>query len=285
MRSAVSPRIARFKSTCHVDRLHATCVEAVARCRDVLRGGQLDRPVEQPRRFRRSRRRAFALPDVEGEVVVVATGADERGAVHVRDQVKADQVAVERERLGDVADVQVHVADGGAGIGLGLGLAAGDEIEQSTHVQWVRCDRFDVREIGPALARVVGGELDSVAVGVGQIDRLGDSVVGGALDRSLADHDALGDAGEFEAARVEQGHVVQTGVPADAARAGRFVQDDQLLAACREPGLIAVAARELQPQDVAVERDRAVELGDLQVGGAERECDPEAARGVRPGLR
>ena len=35
---------------------------------------------------------------------------------------------------------------------------------------------------GPQLARAVGGQLDAVAIGVGQVDGLVRAVVGGALD-------------------------------------------------------------------------------------------------------
>jgi len=59
------------------------------------------------------------------------------------------------------------------------------EPEQSDHVE--RAGRYDagVGQLGPGRAGAVGGQLDAVAVGVGQADGLGDPVVGRAGDRRI----------------------------------------------------------------------------------------------------
>ena len=54
--------------------------------------------------------------------------------------------------------------------------------------------------VGPLLARAVGGELDAVAVGVGQVDRLVRAVVGGALDRRARGGQPQRGAGQLLAA-------------------------------------------------------------------------------------
>jgi hypothetical protein len=54
----------------------------------------------------------MALPGIEADVVVVATGRDERcgGAVALH-ELEAEDAAVEVERALELCDFQVHVAD------------------------------------------------------------------------------------------------------------------------------------------------------------------------------
>ncbi len=73
----------------------------------------------------------------------------------------------------------------------------------------------------PVLARPVGIELDPEAVGVAQVQRLGDAVVGGALERPARRGDAAHAVGERGAAGVQPGDVVEAG-GARRQRRGRF---------------------------------------------------------------
>src|SRR3954447_15374334 len=99
---------------------------------------------------------------------------------------------------------------------------------QAVEVERVRAaERLELRPDG---ARPVGRELDAVAVRVGQVDRLGDPVVGGALDRRARDGQALEGAGQRLAARRQQRHVVEPGVAAGAARDLLLDEHDELLA-------------------------------------------------------
>ncbi len=103
---------------------------------------QLDRPVTQADGVLRRGADALAAPDVEAEVVVVAAGADERGAAEVRLHLEAEHVAVEREAPVDVADVQVQVAHPQARARTcGVGVLALDRGQQRAEVQRRRAAR------------------------------------------------------------------------------------------------------------------------------------------------
>ena len=54
-----------------------------------------------------------------------------------------------------------------------------------------------IRERRQLLARAVGVQLDPVVVGVAQVDRLRDAVIGRALDPRLRARQALDGAGEL----------------------------------------------------------------------------------------
>src|SRR4051794_40405836 len=75
------------------------------------------------------------------------------------------------------------------------GLLALDEAQQPLGVQ--RLGAVEVAEVGPLLAGAVGGELDPVAVGVGEVDRLVGAVVRRALDRRSALGETQRGAGEL----------------------------------------------------------------------------------------
>ena len=114
--------------------------------------------------------------------MVVAAGAEERRLLAQRGHhVEAEHVGVERVRRGDVGDLQVHVAHDRAG---GqpverLGLHAAHEI-----VDVERLRGESLRNVAlPERARAVPVDLDAVPVGVAQVDRLADDVVGEAGER------------------------------------------------------------------------------------------------------
>src|SRR4051795_11967352 len=105
-------------------------------------------------------------------------------------------------------------------------------------------------ELRPDVARPVGRELDAVAVRVGQVDRLGDPVVGGAFDRRARDGQALEGAGQRLAAPRQQRHVVEPGVAAGAARGLLLDEHDEVLAAGAHRGDRVLAAVQPQPDRV-----------------------------------
>src|SRR5207245_11311312 len=72
---------------------------------------QRDRVEAQTGGVGRGRAGTAAVPRVQAEVVVVAAGRDEEGRLAAGDDVEAEDPMVERLRLGDVADLQVGVAD------------------------------------------------------------------------------------------------------------------------------------------------------------------------------
>ena len=129
-------------------------------------------------------RSAATLPRVQADVVVVAAGGEERRRGQLRLFFEAERVAVEGAGAGHVGDLQVHVADERLGGHRG-GRLVERLREQVLQVERQRDHVHAVPVAGalPALARPVGVELDPEAVGVAQVERLGDAVVGGALER------------------------------------------------------------------------------------------------------
>ena len=107
---------------------------------------------------------------------MVAAGAHERRRAEVGLLLEAEHVAVEREALVDVADVQVQVAHPQAVTDLRRGLLTGDRAQQRLEVE---CGgAAAVAEVGrPGGLVAVGGQLDAVAVRVGQVDRLVRAVI------------------------------------------------------------------------------------------------------------
>ena len=145
----------------------------------------------------------------------------------------------------------------------GCGFLVRDQAHQAREVERLgAADRGRVAQVAPVLAAAVGGELDAVVVGVGQVDRLGDAVVGRAADARAGDREAGGGAGELEPRRVQEREVVEPGVAAGAAGVRVLDEDEQVLAAGAERGAVAVAAVQSQADRGLVEVDRAVEVGD-----------------------
>jgi hypothetical protein len=127
--------------------------------------------------------------------------------------------------------------------------------------------------VEPLGARAVVVELDAVAVRIGQVDRDGAAVVGGVVDRELVVEQAAHGAAELAAVGVEERDVVETGVPLRRWRTARAVQavqaDVVVVVAGREQHHVeadlARIRRHGQAERVAVERKRAIEVGDAQV--------------------
>ena len=84
----------------------------------------------------------------------------------------------------------MDVADGQVGRGGRLRLLVLDQAHQVGEVERLgAAERGRVAQVAPMLAAAVGGELDPVVVGVGQVDRLGDAVVGRAADARAGDRE------------------------------------------------------------------------------------------------
>src|SRR3954469_19375877 len=243
--------------------------EPVAHGRQRAPVAELDGPVAQADDALRDPRHPGAAPDVEGEVVVVAAGRDERRRAEVRHHVEAEDLVVEGQAAVDVADVEVHVADAQAGPGVLAGRLVGDRSQQGAEVQRRRSAGVHVLVGRPAVARAVGGELEPVAVGVGQVDRLVRAVVGRAVDRRVGRDQAHRLTGELLARGIQQRDVVEAGMATGAAGARALVQDDDLVVAGPERGHAVLAAQDAQPERRLVERQRALEVGDVDVDGAE----------------
>src|SRR5919112_159671 len=119
------------------------------------------RPVAQTHPALRDWRHALSTPDVE-----------------------AEHVAVEAYAALQIANVKVHVANYESRISLAAWLLTGDGGQQAVKMEGMRAAGVFQRS-GPQLPRAVGGQLDAVAIRVGQIDGLVRAVVGGSLDGGL----------------------------------------------------------------------------------------------------
>ena len=130
----------------------------------------------------------------------------------------------------------------------------------------------------PLRARPVDVELDPVVVGVAQVDRLRDAVVGGALDPRVGGGEAPDGARERLAGGEQQREVKEARVPRARRGAGLLDEHEQVLAADAHRREVPVAVVKLQAQRTLVERDRALERGDGQVGGAQAQRVGQARR-------
>src|SRR5918998_5127610 len=119
-----------------------------------------------------------------GRVMVSASRHERRGARHERHELETEYVTVEGEPPLQVANVQVDVSDHETAPGLATRLVAGDGGQQVVKIEGMWAARV-VQRLGPPLARSVGGQLDAVSVGVGQVDGFVGAVIGGALDGGL----------------------------------------------------------------------------------------------------
>src|SRR5581483_2354575 len=176
-------------------------------------GRQLDRPVVEPRDVLRRRADALPAPGVEAEMVVVAVDGDERGHAQVRLLLETEDVAVEREALLHVADVEMDVPDAKPCADLRRRRLARDDAEQTADGVRMRAARVDGVPGRPLLPRLVGGELDAVAVRVRQVDRLVRAVVGHPVDRRPRVREPERRPRELEPRGEEERVVVEAGVP------------------------------------------------------------------------
>ena len=115
--------------------------------------------------------------------MVIAAAGEEAGAGIMHHQVEAEQVAVEGFSCLRIADAQMDMAHPGAlghtGIGRLVGFA-----QQLVEIEPL--GRHGDAAIGlarPFLPLAVAIDFDAVALGIGEIERLADEVVGGAFER------------------------------------------------------------------------------------------------------
>ena len=113
-------------------------------------------------------------------------------------------------------------------------------------------------------------KLDAVAVRIAQIKRLADAVVGRAIERHVRGQQTLQRIGQRGARRIQDRDVVQAGRAGWRRRAAFAlpgIQTDVVMIAARgEKGrLVAEPLLQLEPEHAAVEGERAVEVGHLQM--------------------
>ena len=148
-------------------------------------------------------------------------------------------------------------------------------LQQRLDIQPLREHReLAVRPERPLLLRPVPIELDAVVVGIAQIERLADAVVAGAVERDAGRHQAAERVGERGARRIEDRDVIEAGRAGRRRRAALALPgveaDVVVIAAGRDEGrLRAHALHQLEAEHAAIEGERAVEVGDLEVDVAD----------------
>ena len=136
---------------------------------------------------------------------------------------------------------------------------------------------------GPLLFRPVAVELDPVPVGIAEVDRLGDAVVGRAVDRPTGLGEPPQRVAERAPVRVADRDVIEPGRPRrrsrPAARLPGVQSEVMVVPPGRDEGrLVADPLRHVEAQDVAVEGEGAVDVGDLQVDVTDVDSGIEAHR-------
>jgi hypothetical protein len=108
------------------------------------------------------------------------------------------------------------------------------------------------------------GDFESDAVGVVEVDRFGQDVVGRS-DRIAVRDQAGEDACELRFVREMDGEVVEAAVPAANPRRRDRVQDDEHLPAGAESHGLVVFVDHLESDEVAPEGNRTLTVGDVEV--------------------
>ncbi len=206
------------------------------RDRRLVRNDDLE-AVETARALR-WRRHADTGPRVEPDVVVVAAGRGEHGPGIAADRdVEPDAVDPERGRASEIGDLEVHMAEHGP-VRHRRRLAVGARLgEQSFEVEGKRRHRDLLALSRPFRAGSVAIQLDPVALGVREVERLADEVVGGAAEMPARVEDAPERMGQVDAVRDEQRQVEETGRPPGSdGRIGRVEELDDRAAPSSEHG-------------------------------------------------
>ena len=175
---------------------------------------------------------------------------EKRGlTAELRHQIKTDVVSVEVHRLLDVCDPQVHVTHARAGR---------QRVER--RLRRPRQDAEQIVEVErpgphlrdaplPQLARAIPVHLNAVMVGIAQVKRLADEVVGGAGERNPRLRRVGEPAREVGPLGQKQREVEEPAVVVGRPRAGRLDQAQELDAARTEARLARLPREELDPID------------------------------------
>ena len=144
---------------------------------------EIDREASQPLRSNRRRWCSRAVPAIGTNVVVVPPRTQKRSfPAKPLHQTKTESIDVEVLCVSRIVDHQVHVPDpscrGHAGPRRLRSVLA-----QGPHVQGCRPHLQLAADHGPSLRRPVAVEFEAVALGVCEVERLADEMIGGALQR------------------------------------------------------------------------------------------------------
>jgi hypothetical protein len=135
---------------------------------------------------------------------------------------------------------------------------------------------------GPLFFRAVPVEFDAVAVRVAKVKGFTNTVVGGAFEGNSSSHEAAQRVGKFGARRIENGKMIEARGLSRRRRTASALPSIQpnvmmIAASGQKGGAAPVKLRDLKAQDVAIESEGAIEIGDLQMDVADGDTGMERA--------
>ena len=128
--------------------------------------------------------------------------------------------------------------------------------------------KLTLRCARPLRFRAVPVKLDTIAVRIAEIERLADAMIGSAFERNVGKNQATKGVGQFSAGGIDNGDVIEAG----GAERGRGamtalpgVETDVVVvtASGKKSGAVANTLRDLKAEDVTIEGERAIQVGDL----------------------
>ena len=211
--------------------------------------------------------------------MIAARGDEQRARIGTHRRVESEHVAVEAFGVGEFGDLQVDVADPRAGRDSGRWVGSVIAVELTQEVRQVQPQRVHADRacsvVWPLRPGPVTVDLDPVAVGIVQVQRLADQVVRGATQPPARVGDPGERARQLGPVRNQYREVKQPGT-ARIERGGVtvLVQDDDRAAATgggqRQRAVVRHGRRGHQTENLLVERSRTLEIRDGQRDRAER---------------
>ena len=115
-------------------------------------------------------------------VVVAARRDEQRPGIAANGGLEPEHTDVERLGGGDGRDLKMDVADPGASGNPVTGVACGGAGQNTVDVERKRRHLQLAARVRPLLARTIAVDLDPVALGVVEVERLRDEVIGRARE-------------------------------------------------------------------------------------------------------
>ena len=209
----------------------------------------------------------------DAEVVVIAAGAEERRLrAELRHQARSRGRRGRRRRSGATSATfrctwPITVAS--VSPSKGSRARIGELAEQAVDVERLRREARGHLTL-PDLARAVPVDLDPVPVGVVEVQRLADEVIGEAGERNAVARGVRQPAREVGALLDEQREVVEPRVAGGRPGARLLDEHEQLARADAQRRPARAVFQHAQPDGAAVVVQRALEVGHRQVHGAHR---------------
>src|SRR5262245_22780934 len=164
--------------------------------------------------------------------------------------------------------VQMHVPDDGAAGEASAGPASRVR-HQALQIERIRTHAQVLANEWPLDARSIAIDLDAVAVRIGEVNRLADSVVRGALQDRAGLHEPAQRPSQIGARWRQYREMVQAGRASCSGRVATLTQNEQIRAAGAEPANALITSVHDESKSGLVEPDRSFEIRDRQLDGAD----------------